>query len=308
MRPSLYVRGMLGLGDNLHQRALVRAWLETHRVWLETPWPCVYHDMRGPDLRLLPPRTRLRTQLANVAREQLSYSPGRPPVGTIRQRIWYTHEGIRTAGSFLGAMAAESDLVVAPEDIRMPIPSDWTDCARQWLARYRPDRPLLLYRPLVERTEWAGCHARNPDPDAYVRLLNRIRDRFFVVSVADLVPGVEWAVTPDIGADVTCHRGELSFELLAALATMASLVWCSPGFMLVLAQAVGAPLVGVFGGHESARLYHHRWSNNHFIEPARPCECFSKEHGCDKRIDLPVAERRLEEFVNGLTCRPPIAA
>ena len=65
----------------------------------------------------------------------------------------------------------------------------------------------MVLRPLVERTEWRGCAARNPDPVAYAALYNSIRDRFFVVSLADLVPGVEEMVT-DLDADICLHKGE----------------------------------------------------------------------------------------------------
>src|SRR3546814_11400043 len=47
---SIYVQGMHGLGDNLHQRAILRHLMQSHEVWLETPWPCIYHDLVGDQI------------------------------------------------------------------------------------------------------------------------------------------------------------------------------------------------------------------------------------------------------------------
>ena len=286
---------MLGLGDNLHQRAVVRDLLERHDVFLQTPWPALYHDL---PVHLLPPReTSLRTQRKNARREQAAYR-ARPPVGARSQRVWYTHDEIRRHGSFMAAMAANCG--TRSNDFRLPIPDGWELRAEAWRRRWQAlnpaGKPLMLYRPLVERTEWNGCAARNPDAEAYAALARSLCARYFVVSVADLQPGVEWIVSPDIGADVECHAGELTVDVLAAIAATAGLVFCSPGFALVLAQAVGAPCIGVFGGHESGRLYRSPWNPQLYIEPITPCECFSKTHACNKQIDMPVALQRIEEF------------
>jgi hypothetical protein len=296
---AMHVVGMHGLGDNLHQRAIVRRLMERGPVFLETPWPSVYHDLVGPRLTLLDKRSFLRTQAKNEARERAAYSREGPPRGTPQHRIWYTHAQIRQHGGFLAAMAANSGMTAAAADFRLPIPAEWHARADAWVARWGA-KPLMFYRPLVDRTEWDGCKQRNPAPAAYATLARSIRERFFVVSIADLQPGKEWTVGENIEPDATCHAGELEFEVLAALAAR-SLVFCSPGFAIILAQAVGAPLVAVFGGHESARLYDHGDPRQHFVQPRVPCECFNKAHACDKRIDLQAEIPRLRSFVERIS-------
>ena len=49
------MHGMHGVGDSLHERAIVRELLREHEVWLLTSWPNFYHDM--PDVHLLPLRS-----------------------------------------------------------------------------------------------------------------------------------------------------------------------------------------------------------------------------------------------------------
>lgn len=286
------LQGMQGLGDNIHCRAVVRGYLARgERVQIITPWPSVYADLDVACLRL--PTTTLRTQAANMRREAALYKPAAPSNHTAR--VWYTHDEVRKRGGFLEAMCASHNVDPAI-GFGMQVPLPWIDKA---LARILPvwkadGRRLMVYRPLVERTEWVGCAARNPDAFAYDDLLMPFADRYFMVSIADLLPGTEWISSVEVEADLTFNKGELDFQEIAGLVAMADMVWCAPGFMLPLAQAVGAKTVCVFGGHESARLYNH---GGLLIDPIHPCECFSKSHRCDKTIDIPAAIGRIEEYL-----------
>lgn len=295
----LLVQGMHGIGDNIHQRAVIRQLMERHQVWLETPWPCIYHDLVGPRLNLLNKTSQLRTQAKNAKREENRYSRVNSVSGMSGMRVWYTHPAVRLSG-FLGAMMENCGCDAKSADYHMPIAAEWCKKAHRKLEQWQPTKPLMIYRPLVERTEWQGATARNPDPAAYRALFASIRDQFFVVSVADTEPKKEWIVGSKIKADVECHEGELDFETIAALTAMAAVMFCAPGFALILAQAVGTPVVAIFGGHESSRNYLSgaRFAPFLGIDPIKPCECFSNYHSCDKRIDLPEARRNLEEFID----------
>lgn len=287
----ILVQGMLGLGDNIHQRAVIRQLIQQHHVSLETPYPCIYHDLLGPQLDLVNRRTNLRTQTKNAAREADKFRR-RPAHWVKKHRIWYTHDQIKQKGGFLAAMCHNSNLPVG--DFSLPVPDAWKQKAIDLIGHQT--KPIMVYRPLVARREWDGCHQRNPDAQAYVTLARSIRDRYCMVSVADLEEGKEWTVSDPMGADYEFHAGEMDVEAIAGLMSLSSLVFCSPGFALVMAQAVGARLVAVFGGHESGRLYDHGDPDHLFIEPIHPCECFSKSHPCDKSIDLDAAVVRLAEF------------
>jgi hypothetical protein len=285
-------QGMQGLGDNIHSRAVVRGYqARGERVQIITPWPSVFTGLDVACIRQ--PSAMLRTQAKNIRREAALYKPAIRSDRTVR--IWYEHDHIRRYGGFLEAMCAAQGVDPAVGfDMQVPLP--WIDRA---LARIAPawkadGRPLMVYRPLVERTEWVGCSARNPDALAYADLLAPFMHRYFIVSIADLEPGVEWLASAAGMYDLAFHSGELDFQEIAGLVALADLVWCSPGFMLPLAQAIGSKLVCVFGGHESARFYNH---GGLLIEPIHPCECFSKTHRCDKTIDIPTAIQRIEEYL-----------
>src|SRR5262245_32445732 len=95
----LLVTGMQGLGDNIHQRAIVRQFLREGRpaVYLQTPWPAIYHDM--PELRLLPARSNLRTQQRNERRESARYFGGAVPWHCEKLRVSYKPALVRLRGS-----------------------------------------------------------------------------------------------------------------------------------------------------------------------------------------------------------------
>lgn len=303
---SLLVHGMMGLGDNLHQRAIVRDLMRRHDVWLETPWPGLYQDLAADGLKLLSRETALRTQAKNAAREAALFTDTASPVGARILNVGYDLALVKKVG-FLPAMAVHCDGSTEALDFRLPIPPAWSVKAARWLRKWKPHKPLLIYRPLVERPEWRGCRTRNPDPRSYARLFEEIAPDFFTVSVADLEPGAEWIVGPEVATNVQCHAGELDIETLAALTAEAVLVFCSPGFALILAQAVGTRVACVFGGHESARHYiaSGLYAPYLGIDPTPPCGCFRLDHACNKAIDLDAALPRIRRFATAARLPDP---
>lgn len=297
-RGAVIVQGMHGLGDNIHQRGILRALMANNDVWLESSWVSIYHDLIGEGLKVVNKLTSLRTQTKNAQRERASFSKDRAPLSARRLKIWYPPAEVRAQRSVFGAMCKAAGVDAAQADFRLPIPAAWSAKAQAWCDTWRPHKPLLIYRPLVMRTEWSGCAARNPDQEAYAALFDAIRDLFFVVSVADLVPRKEWQVGLACEADATCHAGELDIETLAALTARAAMVFASPGFMVPLSQAVGTPVVCTFGGYERGYSFSSgaRFAPYLPIEPVNPCDCFSHDHACRKSIYLPDARARARVF------------
>jgi len=297
-KPTILVKGMGGLGDCIRQRAIIRQLMVKNSVVLESPFVSLYHDLIENGLTVIPKKTSLRTQEKNVRREAGKFSKATVPSGRVIT-VNYPPSEVRRRGSVMAAMCNVTSTNAAQADFRLPIPEEWHLRAEAWIKNWRPSKPIMIYRPLVDRpSDWGGCKARNPDHDAYAELFNSIRDRFFVVSVADLVPGKEWIVGHQIKADAECHSGELEFETLAALTANAWMVFCSPGFAGVLSQAVGTPVAMVFGGYERSKFFFDGAKDAPVlgIDPIIPCECFSHTHRCKKEIDVQRAKARLAVF------------
>lgn len=301
-KPPILITGMFGIGDNLHQRAPIRDLMLSHDVWLETCHIALYHDLAVEGLKLLPRLTRLRAQARTIATERRRYafSSTRPPPYAERRKIGYNKSEIDKYGSILSAMYGCLNLPIpAAPDFRLPIPSAWQANARRLIETWpRTSKPLMVLRQIILRKEWDGAN-RNPDPVAYRRLFEDIRDRFFVVSIADLSPGLEWVLGPELAADVKLHAGELDFETMAALFAEAALVVSPAGFAPVLAQAVGTPGVTIYGGRESFRTT--QAAGAHLapslgIDPVNPCDCHSNTHRCEKALNQVEARRKLANF------------
>jgi hypothetical protein len=274
--------------------------MKQHEVWLHTCHFELYHDLIAQGLKLLMRPTGLHAQAKTIAREQALFTdanfPGAPR-GAREFNIGYPKELIDRHGSILESMFGCVGLKMpAQPDFSLPIKREWQTDAIKFDTG---GKPLMIHRPIVIRREWDG-RSRNPDLGAYDELYRSIRDKFFVVSIADLARGREWIDGPHQEVDVNLHDGELSFPEMAALFARADLVFCNAGFAPVLAQAVGTPVVVVYGGRESFRTTQRvgvHLAPTLPIDPIKPCDCHSAQHACDKRIDVPKALIALDGFV-----------
>src|SRR6266699_1162207 len=90
-KSPLHVSGMHGLGDSLHQRAILRLLMQTNEVWLDTSWASVYWDLVEQGLHVVHKPSPLRTQAKNAQRKLALGRFTREPIppGTRSLRINY---------------------------------------------------------------------------------------------------------------------------------------------------------------------------------------------------------------------------
>jgi hypothetical protein len=300
MKPSLVVTGMYGLGDCIHQRAPIRELMKQYDVTLEGFYPSITRDLVEGGLKFNSLAGRLSPRIRDGGKAAPAVRLGN---AARHMRLTYNPAEIKKAGSILSAQFASCGLKMPEQpDFSLPVRSEWRDKARALIAAWKPSKPVLVYRPIVQNKVWE-CPSRSPDPAAYAELFAEIKDRFFVVSIADLTQQ-EWIVGPEQGADVKLHHGEVDFETLAGLFAESAMVFANPGFSPVLAQAVGAPCIIVYGGNESFRTTNSVGAHlapTLAIEPVNPCECHARTHDCDKRIDVPAAIEKVIAFAERCT-------
>ena len=298
---------MFGIGDCLHQRAVIRQLAQHYDVWLETCHVWMHLDlMEQYDIKLILRPTALHMHAQNIERERHIY-PGvyrtirEIPRGARQIRNWYHKHQIDVHGSILETMCAVAGVSAVQPDFRLPLKKEWVDRARTIVAAIKrgDPRPLMIYRPVVLRKEWDG-KMRNPDPIAYAQLYNHVRDRFFTISIASLRQNVEWIVGAEQPANFKIHDGSLEMWIMAAVFAEADVVFCNAGMAPVLSQALGVPSVVVYGGRESFRTTQR--AGVHLaptlgVDPMCPCDCHSHTHSCDKRIDVQAALPRIDQFL-----------
>ena len=284
---TLLVRGMLGLGDNIMQRWIVREIVRRHEghVYLETPWPQLVADL---PVRCVARRSKLRTQEKNAARADLVWSGA--PADAVVQRIRYTG----ASGSMLAAMCA--CVGVSPDALTYDLPT----------FKRQERRPYIVVRPATVREEFRAT-ARNPQPEYLAMAVDALRNDFDIVSVADLARGREWALPPLPFAHETFHAGELVLEDLLALVQNAAGCIGGVGWIAPACVAYRVPLFIIYGGSGEydgpQRIFDPRMPTEkvHHAIPDNFCLCNRRDHACDKRISG-VAEQ-VETWAMGLDSR-----
>lgn len=264
-----------GLGDNIYERAFIKQLPKP--LYLDTPWPEIHADI--PGVHFIRPQTNLRTQAKNIARHaDWIMPPGRQPTRQIR----YGAEGIIPGmTACFGVMPGEFDLPPLP-----PSPVE---------GKY------VVVRPATVRSEWRA-DTRNPDPEYIIAAAAEAKARGYrVISVADLVDGVEWMVGDSPYADVRYHKGELPVEQLLALVKGAAAVIGGIGWLAPAALAAKVPawiICGGQGGFNAPELICPAKSTITFAVPDNFCRCKLKQHDCNKRISD--YDSKLAKWFDGL--------
>lgn len=257
----MLINGMQGLGDNIYQRAFIARY--TRPLQLKTPWPQLYADL--PHVSFVQPATKLRTQSKNVFKLSV-WQPQR--VGTPSLNVRYGATGIVRGMTMCFGFE--------PGDFTLP------DFGARLI-----DRPYVLVRPVTVRSEWRA-DSRNPLPEYVAEAAQAFAERgYTVVSVADLVEGVEWALDPLPPAHIRYHAGELEIAQLLNLVSHAAAVIGGVGWIVPAAIASKTPawiVCGGQGGYNAPELICPRGHDVTFAVPDNFCRCTSRDHKCDKRI------------------------
>ena len=278
-----FFSGMMGLGDGVYQRAVVRELCRDETIYLSTPWPQLYADL---NVKAVKPNTRLRTQHKNTSRNDLRPLWHHPPMSGER-RISYGGSGTILQGLFDSAG-------LIPETVKFDLPS----------FPVTERRPYVVVRPATIRTEWIAT-SRNPDPKYLCEAVDALRKDFDIVSVADLDGSSEFAVNPMPYADHVFHRGELKVEDLMSLVENAAGVVGGVGWILPAALAYRTPMLLIYGGWGAVNGEHKvldprlPMENLHQVFPDRFCMCNDRVHACDRTISG--LEQHIENFQQVIT-------
>lgn len=266
---------MLGLGDNLYQRAVLRHLGECE---LDTPWPQLYKDL---PVRPVKVQTTLRTQRKNASRPESKYFT--PKVRNA------TPLGYNANGTILSSLFASAQ-VPMPAQIDMTGPPTGAT----------PSNTIII-RPATVRQEWRA-DARNPKPEYLARIADALRHDFTVVSVADLQSGHEWLAGDAPFAHETYHCGELDVEQLMGMVNGAAGTVGGVGWLTPASIAYKTPHLCVFGGWGQAngpqRIFDPRLDVSNIVQamPDSYCMCNDKLHACAKTIQK--LDDYIERFYN----------
>ncbi len=276
-RRPIHLYGRCGLGDNVYWRPLIRRAAQIHSVFVETPWPELFWDMDNVYC-VRPKKTKLRTQLKNIARRGRLFVPLPPSARSIKLK--YDWRDLPNSNVF-AVMEAHLGLKAHPFQFDLP---DFGP------SPINSDRPVAFLRPATERAEWLN-RARNPDPRYVARAAEMLRDAgFHVVMVADLEPDKEWIAGEKPFAHQEFLAGELDLRSLMAAIQHAAVVVGPVGFIVPTCLAFRTPLITICGGNGAHnhpdRIVDPRMDASlaRFILPEPYCACGDMLHDCPKEI------------------------
>lgn len=274
---NIWIRGMRGLGDNVFQRPFVRALAARNDVWLSTPWPELYADLKVMFVR---EHTTLRTQAKNIARQD-ARRWSKPPGRANQIVVQYTSLDLAQS-SIVKAMERAMPLGGHPFIFDLP---DAPPPRLVGTLRY------AVVRPVTIRREWKS-KARGPRPEYIQQAIDILRESgYLVVTLADVDGANEWFDGPaPTGMHQAWHKGEIAPPELFALLRRAACVVGGVGWQVPMAIAAGTPLYCVLGGRGGHNAPHvitdprMGLDRTGWAVPDHYCMCTAAEHDCDKTI------------------------
>jgi len=279
-RPVL-LSGRNGLGDAIYTRAIARAVARDHDTYVATAWPELFLDL---PVRMVRPQSTLYGPTANVARYPKQFWTRPPPTARL-YRLRYAWNKLPHVG-ILAQMEALARTKLEPFAFDLPKWGHLVALTRPPMAGQR----IAVVRPVTDRRDWSNP-ARNPDPAYVVRAAELLIDAGFrVVSIADLVSGVEDPLGELPPAHERFDHGELGVREILSLVQDAAIVVGGPGWIVPACLASGTPLVVIGGGQNgcngSQALLDPRMDATRvgWLMPDFYCPCTSKRHGCNKEI------------------------
>ena len=261
------IDGMRGLGDNIYMSAFVRTLAVDNEIHVTTPWPELYGDIAGVKFQRC--STNLRTQAKNMSR--------------LNPEIWsYETHFDKCINVHYGAGTNIAD------DFRRIFGCDPTWGMPEFKG-LTINKPYIVVRPATLRKEWFAA-SRNPKPEYIAQVVEWLKKKYYIISVADFQDGQEWAEGALPYADEMYHAGELAMPELLGLCQGAAGIVGGVGWIVPFAVSAGIPAFIIMGG---CGEYNAPWkiTNDtmdlqrlHFASPENLCMCRDMKHNCNKEI------------------------
>jgi hypothetical protein len=277
---NYYINSMKGLGDNIFQRHIVKALLNSrNEVWISTPWPELYRDLSVHFVRV---ETSLRTQKKNMEKSATDWVSSYPSDCMVINPAYGARD--LEKGSIIRAMESKAGFKLDITDFGL---SSYGGLPCQIKNN---GRPVAVIRPVTVRREWENT-ARAPLPKYIEEASLELKRRgYWVVSVADLDGDNEWLVGSEPYADQKFYKGELGISDLMGLIEGSAVVVGGVGWIVPACIALETPLfciLGGQGGHNAPGIITDTRMNLSMIRFATPdkfCRCTDMKHQCEKVI------------------------
>lgn len=293
---SLYFHGALGFGDNLYQRPIIKDLAEEYKkLYLTTAFPEIYWDIPNVEF-VYPKKMPLRTQKKHIdGLPKNTWSS----IPTKRDVVRWDQLGPSSQKKIQTKFVELENRV--DFDFSFPVKNEWISEARKLVNSLSiGDKKLCIIRRPTNRKEW-DCPARNPKPEYYQMIIDKYKDEYFYLGLADIKKDEEWFDGDTTGIDKEFNKGEVSLSTILGLLKIADMVITYPSFFMIASIAIRAKCFTIFGG--AAAPFHvirdkFNLKNFAHVAPEPFCNCMDMKHDCNKEIPAGKVLKSFDELKN----------
>jgi len=316
--PNLFISGPHGFGDTFYLRSIVKALAsKCGKIYVRTALPEAFWDIEN--VRFVRPNTnKLRAQKLHI--DYLDKAKGhkwvRPPKGT-EHRTWgsivpsWRHrdkspnaEAISTnpRGEESTTKYFVNEHGIDNFDFSFPVKQAWIEKAKKIIGSLdTKGKKLCIIRPPTIHGEWA-CYTRNPKPEYFQALIDKYKNEYFFVSIANYKRGEEWYEGEALrGINKKYEHGELFITTIFALLKLADMIITPPDLFSVLAIALQTRCFCIFGGCAKPSVVFDEnmgLENFKYVAPKPFCNCMRMKHDCNKEIPETLIMQEFEELID----------
>lgn len=287
-KKSLWIDHYLGLGDQVNMRPFViEATKRYERVYLTTPFPELYY--KKPDnLYFTKPTTHLRLQNKNIQKQPKDIWSA--PIGNVKKIRPSYGKGLNILDELCKAILFEEGTKL---DYELPVNPEWVKKAEKILENVSTKKKICVVKYPALREEWR-VETRLPKTEYIQLLIDKYKDEYFFISVADIEEGVDEHCGELKGINLQLDTADIWATI--GLVHLSDMVIAYPSFFLPLCIALKKRAFFLFGGYHAPENYlNWRMDLERFghVAPQPFCSCLKYRHDCNKDID---EDRIIEEF------------
>jgi len=303
---DLLIDGPYGFGDTFYLRSLVRHLAKKHRdIYVRTTLPEVFWDLKNIKC-VRPDYNKMRTQQEHIEKMDKENKWSKRPKGKAfcswqaLIQPWTVNDAgyksLSKRGNESTSEFIENEYSIGDYDFSFPVKREWLKEARKELDLLNTKgKKICIIRQPTTRKEW-NCSSRNPKIEYFQMLIDKHKDDYYFISIANNKEGEEWFETELKGINKRFDKGELSLTTIFGLIKLSDMMITYPGFFSVVAAAVKSKCFCMFGGCTGPEVIFHKnmgLENFEIVSPDPFCHCMLMEHNCYKEIPESVI---LEKF------------
>ncbi|MBN1467712.1 MAG: hypothetical protein JW924_03220 [Fusobacteriaceae bacterium] len=296
-RGQVFIKGYYGFGDNIFLYPFIKEACKNYKtVYFQTCFPFLFDSLPNIKFVKSPRKTTLRTCEGSLESYPEDFWADRP--ADVRElHIPYYLTEFKHGQNLIRSF--NTGIPISDEKINfdLPLKPEWINNAKKVLSEIKTDKKICLIKPPSDRIDWRNS-ARVPKGEYFQHLIDKYKDEFFFITVANR--NIETKVYNLQNIDLRFEYGELDLTTIIAFASLVDAIIAYNCFFFPLGIAVKTKTFIINGGYTDPNMYvdNERMdlSQLRIVTPMPCCTCQSRNHKCNKEIDLEYLDSQFESL------------